>query len=297
MLKAVLGSRLKIIGREVRILMQTYPLLLRALDPSTAVVDAGLTAEIRTQQIVLDDMAKKLEELSEKRDGQETLDAALKEYEELMDELDFKIEDQRRVREGELALVPELADYMLYWESLVAALKPWVAPPATHAAKMEALEGNQVRVDEFFRHHRRLGFSVKSSYYHGLEAHSTERLEYFKKNLIGIDTPTDLHCQVQEHVNKLIKSEMGPMIGKLHVPDRNTFFHVMREWQVRLRHFPDTIHVRRIEKCGACGIMGHRKTSRICEKYPDYVAARRATDDLWREAAVAKATEVAQRTN
>jgi hypothetical protein len=40
-----------------------------------------------------------------------------------------------------------------------------------------------------------------------------------------------------------------------------------------------------------------RKTSRICEKYPDYVAARRAADDLRREGAVAKAMENAQRTN
>lgn len=46
-----------------------------------------------------------------------------------------------------------------------------------------------------------LGFSPKSSYFHGLKAHSTQRLEYFKAHFPGI-SPTDLHLQVQEHVNK-----------------------------------------------------------------------------------------------
>ena len=35
--------------------------------------------------------------------------------------------------------------------------------------------------------------------------------------------------------------------------------------------FPDTIHVRRLEKCGACGAFGHRRSSRICVKFMDYV--------------------------
>jgi len=73
-----------------------------------------------------------------------------------------------------------------------------------------------------------------------------------------------------------VKIEAAPFIGMLRQPGRNTFFHVIRDWQVRATHFPKTIHVRRVETCSACGVTGHRKTNRSCAKYASYLAERRA---------------------
>ena len=63
-----------------------------------------------------------------------------------------------------------------------------------------------------------------------------------------------LDCEVGEHVNKLIKKDfmpLAPMLrnGRL----KNSFYYIMRNWQVRQLHFPGTIHVRRLEKCSMCG--------------------------------------------
>ena len=60
-------------------------------------------------------------------------------------------------------------------------------------------------------------------------------------------------CQIGEHINKLVKIEFAPLVGQLRFKKlENTFFNIMRDWQVRALHFPGTIHVRRLEQYGSC---------------------------------------------
>lgn len=51
-------------------------------------------------------------------------------------------------------------------------------------------------------------------------------------------------------MNKLIKKDFAPLApmlrnGRL----KNSFYSIMRNWQVRQLHFPGTAHARRLEKC------------------------------------------------
>ncbi|KAH8046780.1 hypothetical protein JL721_12305 [Aureococcus anophagefferens] len=187
------------------------------------------------------------------------------------------------VNRGELPLDPLLAKYGEYWRLLVAAIKPWVAPPATRPEKFAALEGNEARVQEFFTLHRALGFKEKSSYLHGLEKHSTERIKFFEKHFPG-HPPQECHCQVQEHANKLVKNEIAPFIGSLRKPClKNSFFYVIREWSIRLLHFPETIHVRRLESAAPAALSA--PPLRICVKFMDYLK-------LCRERLIQKARDV-----
>ncbi|KAH8094079.1 hypothetical protein JL720_4068 [Aureococcus anophagefferens] len=290
-LTAIIGKRLKLIGREVRILFNTHNLLIRAMDPSSTLISENLDAAIKVKESEMDELTRQIKGMEEDRHGgamdkDEAIEEATAKLDDMIDELDLMIVDQGTVNRGELPLDPLLARYGEYWRLLVAAIKPWVAPPATRPdEKFAALEGNEARVQEFFTLHRALGFKEKSSYLHGLEKHSTERIKFFEKHFPG-HPPQECHCQVQEHANKLVKNEIAPFIGSLRKPClKNSFFYVIREWSIRLLHFPETIHVRRLEKCGACGAFGHRRSSRICVKFMDYLK-------LCRERLIQKARDV-----
>ena len=184
-LLVILGGRLKLIGREVRILMTTFPVLLRALDPSSALISEELTRRIKDEEKVIDAAIKHVKELTASvetgaEEASAALEDALADLEHKYDELDLMIADNERVTAGELALVPELERYHEYFTSLVALLKPWVHPPATFKEKIDCLEGNQVRVDLFLRLHTALGLGTKSSYFHGIVAHSTQFITFMK---------------------------------------------------------------------------------------------------------------------
>jgi hypothetical protein len=98
-----------------------------------------------------------------------------------------------------------------------------------------------------------------------------------------------MNCQAGEHINKLVKTEFAPLAGLLRADQvKNAFYHIMRDWQVRLVYYPNCIHVRRIEKCSSCKRMGHRCSSRVCENYPAYAAKNKAKRAAEREEEKAK---------
>ena len=155
-LLAILGGRLKMIGREVRIFMQTYPAIVRAMDPAAGLIDGALVDAIKLQQKEIDAHGaevKRLTELVESGDeaAPAALEAALEASEKVHDDMDLLIADRATVAAGALHLQPELERYMAYLKALTDLVKPWVAPPATSKEKWKVLEGNEDRVRVFLR--------------------------------------------------------------------------------------------------------------------------------------------------
>jgi hypothetical protein len=140
--------------------------------------------------------------------------------------------------------------------------------------KMKALEGHQQRKDAWVEKRTALGYPETAFYYHWLTEHAAEEFEYWGKDFTGFAI-TSVNCEAKEHGNKKIKQEILPLMGLLRQGVKNAFNHVMQNWLVRLLHFPETIPVRRVEKCGACGTLGHRCSSRLCPEYDSYVEMRR----------------------
>mmetsp|Transcript_17825 Transcript_17825/g.57970 ORF Transcript_17825/g.57970 Transcript_17825/m.57970 type:complete len:103 (+) Transcript_17825:288-596(+) len=60
----------------------------------------------------------------------------------------------------------------------------------------------------------------------GLLGYSTQRIKFFRDNFADF-TAQEFQCQVQEHVNKLVKHEIIPFIRKFHEPGRNSVFHAI----------------------------------------------------------------------
>jgi len=186
----------------------------------------------------------------------------------------------RRQPEGR-ASVPSRQRQLIF----VGVVKPWVSPPAGSAAvKLQALEGHDERVQKWLPVRRRAGIKEKAHYLHDLIAHGSQVVEFFKANLPG-RCPQEFNCEMQEACNKLCKLELPPLLPMLRkrpdgaegpVAEKNALFYVMRDWWVRLLHFPGTIPARRLERCGACKELGHRQTNQMCEKYHLYFAKRKA---------------------
>ena len=217
------------------------------------------------------------------------------EEDRLVDAQDLLAADAVAVDTGLLQLPTELVTIKENWRLFCAWLVPWVEPPPGDAAtKRAALGGHESAVAEWLAF-RRAHFAARelSDYGHSLCVHGGQIRDYFALHCPDI-APQDLNTQAQEHVNKLVKNELAPLMGIFRSPRlKNAFYYIQREWQVRLLEFPDTIHVRRNEKCGSCGWFGHRMTNARCKNHAQYAALAR----LKREAATAAANVAARARN
>ena len=180
--------------------------------------------------------------------------------------------------DNELQLPDMLQRYVADWDLFAAVLLPWLCPPAgDFKTKMKVLEHNQQRIDEWMQHRRELGLRETSYYLYWLVCHSEEAFEHWlvmiEEELVDFAIQ-EVNCELGEHVNKQQKGELAPLMPMLRNEDKNAFYYMMRDWQVRLAHFPDTTHVRRIEMCSSCGALGHRCSSRMCPNYQEWLESK-----------------------
>jgi hypothetical protein len=297
-LNVIICGRLKMIGRETRMLLTTYRDLIKAMNKEVAIVSDVISTTRKSVEKMLSECEIKIQATTEALEDtmdetligaiRATLEVLQEELESLVDEHAVLVSDAVTVEAA--GLNPDLQKIEDLWDLFVAAVKPWILPPVGDAkTKIAALEGHGLRCDAWMKKRRRLGLSEKAFYLHDFVAHGEQTIAHFKEHLPGY-SPTDFNCELQELSNKLIKLELPPLLPMLRNKKlKNALYYVMRDWWVRLLHFPDTIHARRNEKCGSCQMFGHRRTNRICEKWPEYVAKRKS--EIIEAAAAAKAAE------
>ena len=160
------------------------------------------------------------------------------------------IVDKGTVNRGELPLDPLLARYGDYWRLSSTGRGDQALVRTDEAREIRGARGKRSARPEFFTLHRALGLKQKSSYHHGLEKHCTARIIFLEKHFPAILRKNFTvksknmrinWCTLHREPTKTVSDEL------------NSSFYVTREWSIRLLHFPDTMHVRRLEKCGACG--------------------------------------------
>jgi hypothetical protein len=108
--------------------------------------------------------------------------------------------------------------------------------------------------------------SSESHYLHILRDHVGDKLRYcWAKWGIGLGF---FSTQASEHGNKIVKTALRSMAGFTKT-ERNKFDMYIDNQLVRLLYFSETVRkpVAVKDKCGACGVVGHRKTNRACAEF------------------------------